>query len=146
MELPEEIKKRLDLLIANFNQLSKRQKINLAAVAFVGVMVIIAFFFVKSSFGKLEQPDRSLIEEMQRERDSLKTERRELQLVSAELRYSVQQRDRRDSMLLLAVQRQQASLQGIYNNLKNLNNAYKKPSDFDNISGDSLKKFFTDLK
>jgi cell division protein FtsB len=131
-------------LLAKLKAMDTRHKISLAIIVVVAIMVIIAVFFIKSSFGKISV-DRSEIEAIQKERDSLKLERAALHQEIQYFHDEIAQRGSADSAIIYAIDRQNASLSNINNKISILNNAKKKPADYSNISSDSLERFFSGL-
>lgn len=143
--IKEAIETKVDNLLSKFSSLQRQQKINLIIIVTVGLLTVIAFFFIKSSIGKVSI-DRSVIEKIQSERLLLAKEREALHADWQEIKIKITASQRTDSIVLENLQRQGDYINFINNKIKNHNNAYKKPSDYNNLSSDSLGKFFTEIK
>lgn len=138
------MEEKINELLQKFRALDTRHKIQLGVLAAVAIMVIIAFFFIKSSFGKITI-DRSEIQQIQAERDSLRKEREALRFEIQYFNSQISRQRSTDSALVTVILRQNASLNNINNKISTLNNAKKKPADYSNVSSDSLERFFSGL-
>jgi flagellar biosynthesis/type III secretory pathway M-ring protein FliF/YscJ len=122
----------------DLKKLRGRQLYTFIGIAAVVVMVIIAFFLVKGSFGKTTV-DRSLI-------DSLEAQRRQIVIQREQMHQELEEYKRKDSILFNEILVQQASIRNINNKLQILDNEYKHIPDYNSYSSDELKKFFSDLR
>jgi peptidoglycan hydrolase CwlO-like protein len=139
------LEEKFNTLLKRFEVLDTRHKINLGLMAIVVIIVVIAFFFVKSSIGKIAEPDRSAIEALQAERNEMKKEREALHAEIDYFHSEISRRESLDSAFLAINAKQNSALNSINNKISTLNNGYKKPSDYNNVSADDLTNFFSGL-
>jgi ABC-type transporter Mla subunit MlaD len=132
-------------LLQKFEALDRRHKINLGLMALVVIIVVIAFFLIKSSIGKIDQPDRSAVEAIQAQRDEMRKEREQIHALIDYVHTEIGKSSARDSVFFSINAKQNSALNTINNKLSTLNNGYKKPADYSNISADTLSGFFSGL-